>query len=532
VIDQSPLDGTVVPPGSAVNLTVSLGPTPILVPDVIGQLQALAESTIVSDGFTVGTVTGVSSSVIQAGEVVDQSPLGNTLAVPGSAVDITVSTGPAPVAVPDIVGLDQASAESDIVSAGLIVGTISTANSASVPSGDVIEQSPLDGTLVPPGSAVAMTVSLGPAPILVPDVTGQAQATAESNITGDGFTVGTVTTANSNTVPAGDVIDQAPLGNTLALPGTPVDITVSIGPAPVLVPDVVGQAQALAESNIVGDGFIVGTISTAFSDTVSAGDVIDQSPLGGTQAVPGTAIAITVSDGPPPPNVAPELDPIGAQSLAEGDTLELTLSANDVDGNALSFGDDGLPGFIELTDNGDDTATLSITPGFDDNGVYTITIRASDDVVPPLSAEETFDVTVNNVNRAPQINTINNVTITEGDSITLPISGGDPDGDGVDFSSPDNPGFTQLNNLAGDNAEIVISPTSSDIGSVTVTIDATDDDIAPLVTTTTFNINVQAIEIRVTTGLIAYYPFSTGSGTVVTDQSNNGSPMNLDFSGQ
>ncbi|MCH8059096.1 MAG: VCBS repeat-containing protein, partial [Proteobacteria bacterium] len=292
-----------------------------------------------------------------------------------------------------------------------------------------------------------------------------------------------------------------------------------------------GQTQTDAETAITNAGLTVGTITTANSDTVPAGDVIDQSPLGGTLAAPGSAVALTVSDGPPPPNNAPVLDPIGVQSVAEGDSLTLPLSANDVDGHSLSFGHDGLPGFMALTDNGNGTATLSIAPNFDDSGGYSITIRVTDNGVPPLSAEETFDLTVDNVNRAPQINNINDVTMTEGQSLTLPISGSDPDGDGVNFSSPDLPGFATLNNLPGNNAEIVISPTSVDVGAVTVTIEATDDATSPLARTTTFNIDVQALETRVTTGLLAYYPFTAGSGTVVSDQSGSGSPMDLDFSG-
>jgi len=58
------------------------------------------------------------------------------------------------------------------------------------------------------------------------------------------------------------------------------DVIITVDPiAPVTVPDVVGQAQAAAESAIVSAGLIVGTIATANSDTVAAGDVIDQNPL-------------------------------------------------------------------------------------------------------------------------------------------------------------------------------------------------------------------------------------------------------------
>jgi beta-lactam-binding protein with PASTA domain len=225
VISQAPLGGTLLPPGSAVDLVVSLGPAPVPVPDVTGLAQATAESTLVSAGFTVGTVTNVSSDTVPVGDVVSQAPLGGSLAVPGSAVDLVVSSGPAPVAVPDVTGL---------------VGAVDSANHPTVPVGAVISQVPVGGTLVPPGSAVALTVSLGPAPVAVPDVTGLAQATAESTLVSAGFTVGTVTNVSSDTVPAGNVVSQAPLGGSLAVPGSAVDLVVSSGPAPVAVPDVTG----------------------------------------------------------------------------------------------------------------------------------------------------------------------------------------------------------------------------------------------------------------------------------------------------
>ena len=67
------------------------------------------------------------------------------------------------VAVPDVVGFVQADAESAIVGAGLVVGTVSTLNSDTVPAGDVISQTPLAGANVNQGTAVDIVVSLGSA---------------------------------------------------------------------------------------------------------------------------------------------------------------------------------------------------------------------------------------------------------------------------------------------------------------------------------------------------------------------------------
>jgi hypothetical protein len=79
-------------------------------------------------------------------------------------VDLLVSLGPIEmVDVPDVVGLSQADAEAAIVAAGLNVGAVTTANSETVPAGDVISQDPVAGTAVPSGSAVDLVVSSGTA---------------------------------------------------------------------------------------------------------------------------------------------------------------------------------------------------------------------------------------------------------------------------------------------------------------------------------------------------------------------------------
>jgi len=75
--------------------------------------------------------------------------------------------------VPDVVGLDQSTAETDIVTAGFAVGTVTTSYSSTVPPGDVISQDPAAGTYLPAGTSVDIVVSLGIEPI-DPDLTGLA----------------------------------------------------------------------------------------------------------------------------------------------------------------------------------------------------------------------------------------------------------------------------------------------------------------------------------------------------------------------
>ena len=298
VISQDPAGGTTAQPGTAVDLVVSLGANPATVPNVVGQSQSAAESAITAANLVVGSVTTQNDPSVPAGDVISQNPAGGSSVAEGSAVDLVVSLGPAPVTVPNVVGLSQAAAESAIVSANLVVGSVTTQNDPSVPAGDVISQNPAGGASAAVGSAVDLVVSLGPVTVTVPDVVGLDEASAGSIITGAGLVVGTVTTQSSATVPAGDVISQNPAGGSTAAEGSAVDLVVSLGPASIVVPDVVGLDQATAESTITGASLVVGTVTTQTHPTVPAGDVISQNPTGGSSAAPGSAVDLVVSTGP------------------------------------------------------------------------------------------------------------------------------------------------------------------------------------------------------------------------------------------
>ena len=84
-------------------------------------------------------------------------------------------------------------------------------------------------------------------------MTGQLQATAEANIVAAGLTVGTVTTAASATVPAGDVISQNPVAcMACASPSDPVDLVVSTGP--IDIPDACLDAWPEDTVETIGGG--------------------------------------------------------------------------------------------------------------------------------------------------------------------------------------------------------------------------------------------------------------------------------------
>ncbi len=297
VISESPAAGTEVNINSSVNLVVSSGPPQVAVPNVVGQTQAAATTAITSVGLVLGTVTTQSSSAVAAGIVISESPAAGTEVNVNSAVSLVVSSGPAQVAVPNVVGQPQAAATAAITSASLVLGTVTTQSSKTVPQGSVISQSPPAGTHVNVGTAVNLAVSSGQSQVAVPNVVGQTQAAATAVITSAGLVVGTVTTQTSSTVSSGSVISQNPAAGTQVNAGSTVNLVVSSGQSQVAVPNVVGQRQAAATTAITSASLVLGTVTSQPSGTVPSGTVISQNPPAGTQVNAGSAVNLVVSSG-------------------------------------------------------------------------------------------------------------------------------------------------------------------------------------------------------------------------------------------
>ncbi|HMC69149.1 MAG TPA: PASTA domain-containing protein, partial [Mycobacteriales bacterium] len=121
--------------------------------------------------------TGIETTTVPVGTVLGQFPAGGTSLVIGGRVNLDVAVAPVAV-VPNVIGLTQAVATASITGAGLVVGAITTANSAVFPAGTVISQDPVAAKKVPLGTAVALVVSTGTTPTIAATVTRNSSAQA------------------------------------------------------------------------------------------------------------------------------------------------------------------------------------------------------------------------------------------------------------------------------------------------------------------------------------------------------------------
>jgi uncharacterized repeat protein (TIGR01451 family) len=130
-----------------------------------------------------------------------------------------------------------------------------------------------------------------------------------------------------------------------------------------------------------------------------------------------------------PVNTAPVLAPITDLPVDENDTVTVLISASDADDDTLTLSALGVPSFAVFIDNGDGSGSIVFTPGFNDAGVYKLTLTVSDGI---LSDSTVFNITVNNVNRPPLIPsnpTPLNEALDCDVNTDLSWIGGDPDSD-------------------------------------------------------------------------------------------------------
>jgi uncharacterized repeat protein (TIGR01451 family) len=321
VVAQHPRGGRTVAEGTAVDLAVSLGPVQRVVPSVVGLAQSDAEAALIAASLGVGAVGTTNDPSIPAGTVVSQQPVGGTSVAEGSPVDLVVSSGPALVSVPPLAGLTQGQAEAQATGAGLVVGSVTTAHSATVAPGYVLSQHPPAGSSVAPGSVVDLVVSLGAELVTVPNAVGSTPAAAASALQAAGLGVGSVTTLHHATVPAGIVLGQSPAAGAPVGVGSAVDLVVSAGPQPVPVPNVTGATETAAVAAVLASGLTVGSV-LPLDSPAPIGQVLDQTPAPGAMVAPGAAVDLVISRG----LVVLSVALTGPTSAQRGQTLEYVLA--------------------------------------------------------------------------------------------------------------------------------------------------------------------------------------------------------------
>ncbi|KAB1660096.1 Stk1 family PASTA domain-containing Ser/Thr kinase [Pseudoclavibacter chungangensis] len=267
-------------------------------PEVVGQQQSDAEQAIVDAGFVVGNVTASPSLEVPEGQVMEMDPSAGQRVAPETPVNLTVSSGPEILPVPDdIVGLTEAQAKFSIEQARFTYDPATTIKEFSdQPVGTVLAATDAAGGPLPDEMPEQQPIRLVVSAGAIPNVTGVTTQDATSKLNAVGLNATVASEQFSSTVPAGVVLEQQTTTDPVR-PGDTINLVVSKGKDLVEVPNVVGKSASEAKAALEAAGFAV-TMSQVPSGTVMPGNVLNSlrikttNPAAGTQAERGSTVDI------------------------------------------------------------------------------------------------------------------------------------------------------------------------------------------------------------------------------------------------
>lgn len=201
----------------------------------------------------------------------------------------------------------------------------------------------------------------------------------------------------------------------------------------------------------------------------------------------GTVGLSTPFDG----NYKPQIADLDTQIALEGTPSDFMVTATDANQDSIVFSADDLPSFVQLQDNSNGTATLSVNAQPGDANIYNFDLTASDG-----AKSDTIEVTLivkdpNVPTQSPVVGNPGDITVDQDNRRIVEISVTDLDSVSVLIEGTTLPDFATLTDNEDKTATIVFSPTSSTTTqSYSVTVAASDAD--ENTDSVTFNVTVRA----------------------------------------
>lgn len=264
ILTQNPDPGTKLAPASDLLATASLGKErPVgVMDDMSSMLKDAAEDHLTRMGLSDVQINWeyVASDDEMPGAIVSQSVTAGSTLTPSSNVTISVAQPSQTPVTP-------------------VPTTPSNGSSSSGSSGsvDISELVPSEDSYV-----------------TVRDYVGQSFDTAKADLRTVSLYGVKCELRYHPSIPSGSIIQQSPEGGEKILKGSGVYFVVSLGPQKQLVPNVLYKEQGEAERLLAQSGF--GSASKAVTSSyVAPGHVAAQTPLGGSEAAPGTKISLDIS---------------------------------------------------------------------------------------------------------------------------------------------------------------------------------------------------------------------------------------------
>lgn len=327
---------------------------------------------------------------------------------------------------------------------------------------------------------------------------------------GDRVEVRTRTTATSNNGTPAIASDRGSLGTALTHVLYSMDAT--------------GFGRLWVDGVLVETGAIGGTLSNwnGAYPLVLANEVTGNRPwlgelhlvafydraLGDAEVTQNFASGASGMDGPGANNTPTAL-PIS--DLSSG-AVTLTVvfdgtASNDTDGTIASW-------FWNFGDGSTDSSGPSVSHSYDTIGQYTAQLTVTDDMGATDTADLLITVTAGNVNAAAMATSTPGTLMVEFDATGSSV--------GVGAIASYLWSFGDGNT----STDAVVTHTYAAANTYTYSLTVTDDQTGTGEVTETINVS-DATSTRVQAGLVALYELEEGSGALVADSSNNGTPLDL-----
>ena len=197
----------------------------------------------------------------------------------------------------------------------------------------------------------------------------------------------------------------------------------------------------------------------------------------GTPTTDTVTLTINVRDA----NGAPEVTNVDAQTVAIGDTLNIPIVAVDPEGAPIELSvqigqSTELPSWASLSDNGDGTGTLTVSPTPGDRDDYLVTVTARETTGEgKLSGQGQFILQATSDNEPPILQSVFDAVLVPDAAYSLSLFVTDADQDPLTFTATSLPAGAALtpSSIYGE-ATLDWTPTTADIGDHTITFTVTD----------------------------------------------------------
>jgi serine/threonine-protein kinase len=205
--------------------------------------------------------------------------------------------------VPDLTGMPVAEAQNLIAPNDWKVDVQSERSDEQPDVGHVIRTAPAAGVELAEGEPFLMVVSEGPLLRQLPESTGKPLSEAQTALASLRLGVQTIEQFDEVVQPGTVISWSVPGDATLAAgslvePDTVVQLVISKGPAPRIIPNIIGLAVADATTQLAAMQLTLSEGEQVFSDDFPIGAIVSQSIAEGTEVPRGTDVSVVVSRGP------------------------------------------------------------------------------------------------------------------------------------------------------------------------------------------------------------------------------------------